>query len=445
MLQLLLLLSLTTAASAANVPTLTATPPIVNDFGSVSITWNTPTFQPVTGDYITYSCGPTQNLLDEIDRCTLNLTSTTQTTPTPTPSPTPTLVGGHPPLPLPNRCVFLSLVNLRCDYTFTYVRQKTALASITVPVAQGNSAPAQGHLAFGDTIDAMYVSWVSGSNQTQSKVQYGTASQKYTHATATFDTTTYTAEQVCNSPANTTSQSYWRDPGYFHHVLLTHLLPHTRYFYTYGNANDGWSEERSFLSRPLPGTVSAQEVKFLGYGDQDWDEPGSVQTAALALRDVTSKGFDNFVLHFGDLAYGEGDVSDWDHWATQVEPYASRAPYMVSYGNHEYNYVHGKWKDQTLRPMRRPSQSFNRNTTTTASTSQDDGPSFSPPGCTFGSDSKGECGIALVHRFRGPSNGRANGKGSMAWYSFEWGKFLCRYCFNRICYQLCRGHTSERY
>ena len=98
---------------------------------------------------------------------------------------------------------------------------------------------------------------------------------------------------------------------------------------TAGNDVDGFSDERSFRSRPaLDGGAAAdeQEVRFIGYGDQDWDEPGSVQTAALALRDVVSGGYDHFLLHFGDLSYGEGDVSDWDHWATQVEPYASRVP-----------------------------------------------------------------------------------------------------------------------
>ena len=148
-----------------------------------------------------------------------------------------------------------------------------------------------------------------------------------------------------------------------------------------------------------------------------------MQTAALALRDVVSGGFADFVLHFGDLSYGEGDVSDWDHWATQVEPYASRAPYMVSYGNHEYNYVHGKWKDQTLLPMRLPGERRRgvRPEEDGEEAEKDDSGGFSPPGGDFGSDSNGECGIALVHRFRGPSNGRANRTGSLAWYSFDSG------------------------
>jgi hypothetical protein len=316
-------------------------------------------------------------------------------------------------------------VNLRCDYVFSYVRNETVLADVVVTIADsGHFTPTQGHIAFGDLPSDMFVSWVSGS-QRASSVRYGRRSHAYTHTTRTYElASTYAAEDVCNSPANTTSQSYWRHPGFFHHALLQELAPNTRYFYQYGNDVDGWSEERSFRSRA---DATAQEVKFIGYGDQDWDEPGSVQTSALVLRDALAHGFDHFLLHFGDLSYGEGDVSDWDHWATQVEPYASRIPYMVSYGNHEYNYVHGRWKDQTLLPMRLPQsrsakktrqQIMNENGN---AENKDDGGSFSPKGGNFGSDSKGECGIAMVHRFRGPSNGRANQTGSLAWYSFDAG------------------------
>ena len=425
---LLLLLPHLVASTNAN---LFATPPSVSNFGSVKITWPN-TIQPVQGDYITYRCGPTTNLQDEIFRCVLNTT-----TPTPTDN-TPGGFTGHPPTYTNNHCTFYSLVNLRCDYVFSYVRNNaTVLADVTVPLSDSKfTSPTQGHLAFGDLPSDMFVSWVSGSRRTSS-VQYGREPHQYTRSTPTYElATTYTADQVCNYPANTTSQSYWRFPGYFHHVLLQGLETHTRYYYRYGNDVDGWSDERSFVSR-ADSTVAS--VKFLGYGDQDWDEPGSVQTAALALRDVVSKGYDDFVLHFGDLSYGEGDVSDWDHWATQVEPYASRSPYMVSYGNHEYDYVHGKWKDQTLLPMRLPNkrtaprpaprpaptpqqdQHDQHDQHTEAQPSHDDSGSFSPPGGNYGSDSNGECGIAMVHRFRAPSNGRANSSGSLAWYSFDSG------------------------
>jgi hypothetical protein len=114
----------------------------------------------------------------------------------------------------------------------------------------------------------------------------------------------------------------WRFPGWFHHVLLRGLAPSTTYYYVYGSERDGWSKERAFKSKPRRrtsrsfsrGATAAATgggdddvtVRFLAYGDQDWDEeaPGSVSTAAGALRDVMD-GWNSFVLHFGDMSYGE--------------------------------------------------------------------------------------------------------------------------------------------
>lgn len=45
------------------------------------------------------------------------------------------------------------------------------------------------------------------------------------------------------------------------------------------------------------------------------------------------------MLHFGDLAYAESTGTDWEHWSRQNEALASRVPYMVSIGNHEYDYL----------------------------------------------------------------------------------------------------------
>ena len=140
--------------------------------------------------------------------------------------------------------------------------------------------------------------------------------------------TTYVANDLCDALANVTSQILWRFPGYFHHVLLIGLLPKTQYFYVYGSEEDGFSEERSFFSQPNKGGATAA---FIAYGDQDWDDssPGSPATAAFALRDILD-GYNSFVLHYGDMSYGMGDVSDWDHWGKEIEPYATRAPYMVT-------------------------------------------------------------------------------------------------------------------
>jgi hypothetical protein len=393
------------ADGASNNVTLYASPPVVPDGGTVAITWDGSFPTDPSTDVVTRTCGPVIDLADVID------------------SPTPS------PPAVPGDVRFTNNVNMRCDYVFRLVRgwnssldktqqdvaNLTELGSVTVPVEGGPYAPIQGHIALADNDDEMWVSWTSGREwQTDDEtpaVRYGTSSGIYSfYAEAELNSsTTYAASDLCNGPANTTSQTMWRFPGWFHNVLLRGLASSSTYYYVYGSSRDGWSNERSFTSKPHRQAVDAASsvttttttttgstgttVRFLAYGDQDWDEaaPGSVSTAAGALRDVLD-GWNGFVLHFGDMSYGMGDVSDWDHWAREIEPYATRAPYMASLGNHEMDYVSGGEHSPT-----------------------GGGPTgFHPPG--WGNDSNGECGVPPAHRFRSPSNG--NG---IAWYSFDYG------------------------
>ena len=41
------------------------------------------------------------------------------------------------------------------------------------------------------------------------------------------------------------------------------------------------------------------------------------------------------VFHVGDISYAEGFLSVWDEYLSQIEPFASRRPYMLNLGNHE--------------------------------------------------------------------------------------------------------------
>jgi hypothetical protein len=60
---------------------------------------------------------------------------------------------------------------------------------------------------------------------------------------------TYTIDDMCDKPAN--DKKSWRDPGYFHDVVLTGLQASTRYYYKYGStANNSLSAEQSFVSSP---------------------------------------------------------------------------------------------------------------------------------------------------------------------------------------------------
>ena len=100
------------------------------------------------------------------------------------------------------------------------------------------------------------VMWTT-RDQLDSVVLLGTQpGNYYTTFTASSDPQTYTIDDMCDKPAN--DKKSWRDPGYFHDVVLTGLQPSTRYYYKYGSMiNNSWSVEQSFVSSP---------GKFYSYG-----------------------------------------------------------------------------------------------------------------------------------------------------------------------------------
>ena len=44
------------------------------------------------------------------------------------------------------------------------------------------------------------------------------------------------------------------------------------------------------------------------------------------------------VIHSGDVSYADGFMQHWDTFFNKIEPIASRVPYMVTPGNHEFWY-----------------------------------------------------------------------------------------------------------
>lgn len=80
-------------------------------------------------------------------------------------------------------------------------------------------------------------------------------------------------------------------------------------------------------------------------------------------------------------------------------PIASARPYMVSIGNHEYDYTVKGTNDPSLPP----------------------GPAsngFHPVWGNYGTDSGGECGVPAYYRFTAPQSAGSN---AIFWYSFGYG------------------------
>ncbi|MCH83392.1 putative inactive purple acid phosphatase, partial [Trifolium medium] len=156
------------------------------------------------------------------------------------------------------------------------------------------------------------------------------------------------------------------------------------------NGTTVWSQEYQFKSSPYPGQNSVQRVVIFGDmgkaeadGSNEYNnfQPGSLNTTNQIIQDLNDI---DVVFHIGDLCYANGYLSQWDQFTAQIEPIASRVPYMTASGNHERD-----WPGS---------------------------------GSFYGAlDSGGECGVLAQTMFYVPAENREK-----FWYSVDYGMF--RFC-----------------
>ena len=56
-------------------------------------------------------------------------------------------------------------------------------------------------------------------------------------------------------------------------------------------------------------------------------QPGAQVTTDRLVKDLPNY---DAVFHIGDLSYANGFLAQWDQFTAQIEPIASRVPYMVA-------------------------------------------------------------------------------------------------------------------
>jgi len=54
---------------------------------------------------------------------------------------------------------------------------------------------------------------------------------------------------------------------------------------------------------------------------------GSLNTTRQLINDLENI---DIVFHIGDICYANGYMSQWDQFTAQIEPIASRVPYMIA-------------------------------------------------------------------------------------------------------------------
>lgn len=293
-----------------------------------------------------------------------------------------------------NGSLKLRLINQRADFAFALFSgglTNPVLLAISNTISFLNpKAPVYPRLSQGKLWNEMAVTWTSGYNIDEAipVVKWGPEEQEEMAFLSPAGTLTFSRNSMCGSPARTVG---WRDPGFIHTSFLKDLWPNTKYCYKVGhrllNGSYVWSPVYVFRASPYPGQDSLQRVIIfgdLGKAERDGSneysnyQPGSLNTTDRLVEDLDNI---DIVLHIGDLSYANGYLSEWDQFTSQIEPIASRVPYMVASGNHERD-----WPN---------TGSFYKNT-----------------------DSGGECGVLAETMFYVPAKDRAK-----FWYSTDYGMF----------------------
>lgn len=179
--------------------------------------------------------------------------------------------------------------------------------------------PEQIHIALTDKDDEMSVTWLTPSDVSKPLVQYGFTSSNLNYSQVPYENTYYE----------------WVDfyvSGQIHFARLTGLQSKTTFYYRVGDvATNTWSDVISFQTR-------AQEypVTFIATGDLG-TAPWCIECKQTfqGMIDESNNQRVDFVMHSGDLSYANGEQPIWDKWQRDLQPLASRIPYMVTVGNHE--------------------------------------------------------------------------------------------------------------
>lgn len=282
--------------------------------------------------------------------------------------------------------------------------------------------PRQVHLALTADPTEMRIMWKTKGSRCEAGVDHWrlkqTASNNITREALSWKpggsavSSSYSSDDMCASPA----KDYDFAPLNLHTYVMTGLEPGEWYEYRLR----GLPDTLSFRASPEPSPNT--KVSFVVYGDMGESDhakaksPGARDTADYVTGEMVDNSMD-VVLHVGDISYANGDPEIWDTFMDYIEPYSSRAPYMIGIGNHEYDYRTGKEKHKTN--SKDPSGA--------------DSP-YDPDWGNYGNDSGGECGVATARRFimpdavmdgsgqqTTPLDNHGGHVNSPFWYSFDYG------------------------
>jgi len=196
--------------------------------------------------------------------------------------------------------------------------------------------PQQVHLSYWGDPTQMWVTWVTFDNVTLDNKR--------------IDSYVEWGEGDLQFRANGTI-SHFADHGkekrviYVHRALMTDLKPDKNHVYHVGGPRTGWSDV--FVFRAMRAGEN-WTPRFAMFGDMG----NSFGISIPPLQVEAWRGNFDAIFHYGDFAY---DLSQdggrfGDAYMRQVQPFASKLPYMTTPGNHEYHYNFLHYKNRFTMP-----------------------------------------------------------------------------------------------
>ena len=317
-----------------------------------------------------------------------------------------------------NTCQFFMVQNAMSD-THAPTTHYSILASKKISLKSSLSKPTAIHLGLSSNPNARFIQFttgVAGGSVVEIAKRSSDPKAELQFVKLTGESTTYSAGDMCQSPANSEDGAGgFVNPGHLHIVKAEGLEYNSEYIYRVGlAAGQGvrWSEYFEFKTDHGVVNVNKLDVvkattTFLAVSDQGVQQSIASPTPATApsllseientkgqaaAKDVVTlihtlihNETISSIHHLGDLSYANGVGHVWDVYMNMIQYYASSVPITVGVGNHEYDHTGGgKGRD--------PSGVIS------------DG-GFQPYWGNFKDDSGGECGVPTSKRFSVPENG----------------------------------------
>ena len=186
----------------------------------------------------------------------------------------------------------------------------------------------QVHLSLTSDRSEMGVSWVTLHNG-DTFVQYSTTSD-------------FAEMLEVEGRISTYSSAGWE--GIVHKAVMTRLAPATEYYYRVGGG-DRWSDTLGPFKTFDP---EQSQAKFVVIADMGFGE-NSDNTIAR-ITELIDAGEVDVVVHSGDIGYADGYEVHWDTFFNKIQPIASRVPYHVTPGNHEFWFNFAAYKERFFLP-----------------------------------------------------------------------------------------------